>query len=280
MREEAMEEVMILQQIQREVRERLRYLSSMIREEQTRITAQELEDMEVFDWTEDLEWMQEYQTVYRIPSPRRKYRNHADEWERLFQNGLATRLMVRTNGARWIEDHLGIPHSTAHRWSTRYVMDWSYRPWHNIRKGTSVKFSYEDINLIRESLMSDPRMVNKEVNAPQVLQILQEVWAHHHPGQAFPEMSLQTVRRMMSRWGWSWRRAHKRRRPGVDPDAAIWFVFRVLHLFAEGVQSCDILNADETAFLLYPQGHYTWARRGCDAVQIHAWRATKSSPIQ
>ena len=103
MREEAMEEVMILQQIQTEVRERLRYLYSMIREEQTRITPQELEDMEVFDWTEDLEWTQEYHTVSRIPSPRRKYRNYADELEPLFQNDLKARLMARTNGARRIE---------------------------------------------------------------------------------------------------------------------------------------------------------------------------------
>ena len=53
-------------------------------------------------------------------------------------------------------------------------MDWRYRPWHNIRKGTRVKGIYEDIKLIGESPTSDARVVNKEVSAPQVLRVLQE----------------------------------------------------------------------------------------------------------
>ena len=70
-------------------------------------------------------------------------RDYADESELLFQNGLKTGLMTRTNGALWIEGHLGFPRATAHRRSTRSAMD--YRPWHNIGKGPSAKLSYEDI---------------------------------------------------------------------------------------------------------------------------------------
>jgi hypothetical protein len=55
----------------------------------------------------------------------------------------------------------------------------------------------------------------------------------------------------------------------VDPESAILFVFQILHLLAEGVDPADIVDADEIAFLLPPQGFYTWARRGSEAVQIH-----------
>ena len=128
--------------------------------------------------------------------------------------------------------------------------------------------------------MSDPRMVNKEVNAPQVVQILQEVWAHHHSGQAFPEMTMQTVRRMMSGWPWATTRGEGGRQAtaaGCGPDAAIWFVFKVLHLCAEGVESCDILNAGETASLLCPRAHCTWAGRGSAWVQIHVAGSERQS---
>jgi hypothetical protein len=38
---------------------------------------------------------------------------------------------------------------------------------------------------------------------------------------------------------------------------------------AQGVDPIGIINAAETALLLYPHGFYTWARRGAQAVQIH-----------
>jgi hypothetical protein len=75
--------------------------------------------------------------------------------------------------------------------------------------------------------------------------------------EPFPQMSLQTVRRMLSRRGWSWRRAHKKRRPAVNPDGALALMWRILGLAAEGVNPRDIINGDESAFLLYPQGYYT-----------------------
>jgi hypothetical protein len=80
---------------------------------------------------------------------------------------------------------------------------------------------------------------------------------------------LDTVRRMLRRWGWSLRRAHKRRRPDVDLESAIRFVFQILYLLAEGVDPADIVDAGETAHQLYPHEFYTWAGRVSEAVQIH-----------
>jgi hypothetical protein len=85
----------------------------------------------------------------------------------------------------------------------------------------------------------------------------------------FPRMSLRAMRRMLSRWGWSWPRAVKKGRPAVNPEDAVAFVWGISGLAAEGVNPMDVINGDESTFLLSPQGYYAWARRGSDAV--HVW---------
>jgi hypothetical protein len=45
-------------------------------------------------------------------------------------------------------------------------------------------------------------------------------------------------------------------------------VWRVLYHTGQGVVPGGVIDTDETAFLLYPHGFYTWARRGAHAVQI------------
>jgi hypothetical protein len=53
--EQAKEELVVLEQIRAEVRDRVRYLTDMIREEQNLVTTEQLEEMPMFDLTEDLE---------------------------------------------------------------------------------------------------------------------------------------------------------------------------------------------------------------------------------
>jgi hypothetical protein len=69
--------------------------------------------------------------------------------------------------------------------------------------------------------------------APDILSILQDLWAPLGREEPFPQLCLQTVRRMLSRWGLSWRRAHKKRRPAVNTEDAPAFVWTVLGLTAQ-----------------------------------------------
>ena len=276
-REDAVQEILVLESIQSLVRDRIRQLAQVIREEDNALTTQQLEEMPVFDWTEENEYLQEIMELHPVPSPRRKYRNCADDLEPLFQNHLISRLVSRPNGYRWLECHLGIPKSTLCRWNYSYVRNPNWRPWLNPNKGTSYKFRREDCDMLKQALLTDPRMTHKEVNSGVILEMLQEFWTRAHPYQEFPQMCVATVRRLVKRWGWSWRRAHKRRRPGVNPDAGLRFVYEVLILLRDGVEPWQIVNADETAFVLYPHGFYTWARRGRDAVQIHVEGNEKQS---
>jgi transposase len=257
--EEAMEEVAIRAQVQEALRSRIAELREVIRREQNRLRIQDLEGMPVFDLTEELDWLQGFGVMDRIPSPRRPYKQYSEDLEPLFQNGLITRPVALPNGSRWTAGRLGIPHTTIYRWNSKYARNCFWRPWYKPRKGASLKFDDQDCQLIREALLRDPRLIHKEVNASHVLQILQEIWARAHPQRQFSEIGLQTVRRMLARWGWSRRRAHKRRRPDVYPDAAIMFVRSVLQLLADDVNPGDIVDADETAFLMYSQRFYSWA---------------------
>jgi hypothetical protein len=110
-------------------------------------------------------------------------------------------------------------------------------------------------------------MTNREVAARDILSTLPDLWARMGRADPFPQMSLQTVRRTLSHWEWSRRRAHKKRRPVVNPEDAFAFVWRILRLAAQGGNSRGIGNGDGSAFLPYPLGYYTRARRGSDSVQ-------------
>ena len=221
--------------------------------------------------------MQELGEICPLPSPRRNYKNYADYLEPLFQNGMLLRLVSRQNGCRRLSELTGVPKSTIYEWNQNHFRDPTWRPWHTHREGMSLKFSREDCELLRQTLLSDPRMSHKEVNADVILQMLRGIWTTAHPHQEFPQMSVLTVRRLLRSWGWTWRRSHKRRRPGVDPRAALHFVHEVMFVLAEEVEPWQVVNADEMAFLLYPHGYYTWARRGRDAVQIHVEGNEKQS---
>jgi hypothetical protein len=55
------------------------------------------------------------------------------------------------------------------------------------------------------------------------------------------------------------------------------FVWSTVELLSGGVNRGDMVDADDAAFLLYPRGFYTWARRGTEAVQIQVTRNERQS---
>jgi hypothetical protein len=63
----------------------------------------------------------------------------------------------------------------------------------------------------------------------------------------------------------------------VNPDDALAFVWGILGLAVEGVNPMDIVNGDDSAFLLYPHGLCTCARRGAVAAPIQT-RGSERQP--
>jgi hypothetical protein len=83
------------------LRSRIAELREVIGQDQNGLRMQDLEGMPVFDLTEDVEWLEEFGIMEGVASPRRRYANHAEEPEPLFQNGQITRLEARPDGTRW-----------------------------------------------------------------------------------------------------------------------------------------------------------------------------------
>jgi hypothetical protein len=55
--------------------------------------------------------------------PVHKHRTHTDELEPLFENNLLIRILNQRDGSEWLEEHLGIPKSTAAYWKRKITMD-------------------------------------------------------------------------------------------------------------------------------------------------------------
>ena len=54
----------------------------------------------------------------------------------------------------------------------------------------------------------------------------------------------------------------------MGPAAAARLVWSVMELLDQIVNRSDLVNATESAFLVYPQGFYRWAGRAREAVHI------------
>jgi hypothetical protein len=141
--------------------------------------------------------------LVRIRDPAKRRGTYTDDSEPLFQNDLLGRILAAVNGDTRLVRRLGIPCATSRRWHDKHLLHPKWRPWVNPRKGANRKLSAEDCQLIRDHLFRDPRMRNREVTAPDILSVLWDLWAGMGHEEPFPQMSLQTVRRMLSRWGWS-----------------------------------------------------------------------------
>jgi hypothetical protein len=67
--EESKQELVALEQIRAEVRYRVRYLTDLIRAERDLVTTEQLDEMPMFDLTGDLERLQDWRAIHRVPSP-------------------------------------------------------------------------------------------------------------------------------------------------------------------------------------------------------------------
>jgi hypothetical protein len=142
----------------------------LIREEQKH--TEELEGAMIFALMGDFDRLPEFGLIERVPSPKRRYGNCAENREPSSQNRLITRRRLAAPG--WVPGHLGIPHATIHRRSAGYAMDFLWRPWYNPRKGRESEVSSEDGEMLRMAPLSDPLIIHKEVDASHVMQIMRD----------------------------------------------------------------------------------------------------------
>jgi hypothetical protein len=144
--------------------------------EQLLMTPEYLEDLLMFDETEEMEWIGAMNGMLRIRDPVRKGRTCAADLEPLFQNDRCGGILAAVNGHTWLEGRLGIPGATSREWHDKHRVCRAWSPWIDARKRTSAKVSAkEDCRLIRDHLIRNSRMRNREVTAPDIPSILQDV---------------------------------------------------------------------------------------------------------
>jgi hypothetical protein len=88
-------------------------LVSLIREEQLLMTPEYLENLPMFNETEEMEWLRDMGQLVRISEPAKGRRTYTDDLEPLFQNDPLGRYLAAVNGETWLERRLGIPCATA-----------------------------------------------------------------------------------------------------------------------------------------------------------------------
>jgi hypothetical protein len=80
-----------------------------MRRDQDQVRPQDLDGLPVFDLTDQNDWMECVEGMVRIRSRRKRYRAYTGNLEPLLQDDLVIKILERTNGDSWREEHLGIP---------------------------------------------------------------------------------------------------------------------------------------------------------------------------
>jgi hypothetical protein len=133
--------------------------------------------------------------------------------------------------------------------------------------GRRTLISREELSLVRQKLRENPEMEEGIMTAIDFLPVLRSRWEEGHPGGMWPGCHPIPAQRIGHRLGSSWRRAHGKKRSAADEERKAAFLEEIRQLLRT-VPRVDVINADESAFLLYVAGAYRWARRGAEGVQI------------
>jgi hypothetical protein len=161
---------------QAELSIRMRYLGQAKREEEHGITGEEVEEMIVLDLREDVEWVEDLQAMDGVPS---------------ISERCAKQARGGRKGARWKAKGPGMPRSTIHRWSRRYVES-LVGPMVRPTKGERGKFSRDNCEMLRVNLVSHPGMTHKEVNsAPPSSALPQQQCCYTQPSTHPTRMQIQ-----------------------------------------------------------------------------------------
>jgi hypothetical protein len=119
-----------------------------------------------------------------------------------------------------------------------------------------------------------PRRQMVVVNVIPMFQWARE--ATHGPHEEWPGMRRTSAWKFLHDVNLAWRRFHAHRRPNVPEHVLEQFLQQARDLMTE-VPIDDILNADETNWILNALRFYTRAPRGCVGVQVATNANTKQS---
>jgi hypothetical protein len=108
----------------------------------------------------------------------------------------------------------------------------------------------EDVSMQRLKLVENPEIEEGLTSAIGFLPVLRTRWEEMGQGWIWPGCPRRTAQRIGGRLCLSWRRRHAKRMPTVDGERRTAFMDEIRELLGR-VPRGDVMNADETAFLVY-----------------------------
>jgi hypothetical protein len=165
------------------------------------MTREYLEILPMFDETEEMEWLRDMNQLIRIRYQAKGWRSYTDDLEPLFQNDLLGRILAAVNGNTWLERRLAIPCATSRGWRDKHPNVPGVAPLGQSEKGNKQEAQRRGLPADSGSPVSRFGMRNREATAPDILSVLRDLWAGMGREEPYRQMSMQTVRRMPSRWG-------------------------------------------------------------------------------
>ena len=167
----------------------------------------------------------------------------------------------------------GVPERTLRNWYKRSKLEKNWRPYNPHSRAEHFRvFSDEGENAIADYIIENyfkPGFLFQDADFRHLA--MQAFLEKHKDSELVPDFQCSPgfIQDFKKRNDLSTRRAHYKRRPVLDAEKlAEWK--ESMRRLVESVSNDRIVNADETAWRILPNGCTTWATRGADAVTINA----------
>ena len=199
----------------------------------------------------------------------RKRGTEQERWEILFVSGYIAAKLNDRRGVAELSHQLDVRPRTLRNWRSELRDDSGWRPWEpRVSFGErNQKIDDEMAEYIIGRVRDDFIAKHRPVTAAALRPIFQASWEMTHgPEDPWPGVCDRTIHRFLHKNKMSWRRRHIKRRPTVPSGVMESFTQQMMELIRT-IPRGDILNADETCWILNANGFYTWAPRGCENVQ-------------
>ena len=166
----------------------------------------------------------------------------------------------------------GVPERTLRNWYKRSKLEKNWRPYNPHSRAEHFRvFSDEEENAIADYIIENyfkPGFLFQDADFRHLA--MQAFLEKHKDSELVPDFQCSPgfIQDFKKRNDLSTRRAHYKRRPVLDAEKlAEWK--ESMRRLVESVSNDRIVNADETAWRILPNGCTTWATRGADAVTIN-----------
>jgi hypothetical protein len=114
---------LMVREMEGELRIQMAPLMERVTREQDQLRPQDLEELPVFDPSDQDDWIEDVEGMVRIRSLGGRHRICTGNLEPPLQNDLLVKILERTNGDSWLAEHLGIQGSTPRHWRTKHIAD-------------------------------------------------------------------------------------------------------------------------------------------------------------